>query len=244
MNSYSADVTVSSDSSYGDGGSFQKTIKGHLKLLKPNMYHITWGNDHPHAVWNNGKGAFYFFVNDIGQKFYGNPKMDRSNLDSAVGISSGITYTAPFLFFKEAKDIFSDLHNFHLIKSELLNNEDCTVIEASGDYIAKRIFWISKASNVMVQVETRRDSSIEKDPYAEELTDEKIKQSLSDSGRESTPENIAKLKELYAETRKTMQKMGNIKSITKEIFTQIQINSKIDIDSLEFVVPEGVPLGK
>ena len=243
LQSYSADVKVISDQVI-DAAPFKKTIKGRLQLLKPNFYNVGWGVDssaYPDAAWNSGGGDFIYFV-----KHYQKEKSALRNFYAAAGISSSISYTVPTLFFSKDENIFSQLQNFRLRDPEVIDDEDCHVVEAVGNLTPKIIFWISKERKIILQVEEHRDTRFGKDPYADldRLSDEEIKKMMIAYGEEQpTRERIKKWKESNARTAKEMANL-DVKGTTKEIFENIQINPKIEPASLEFSVPSNAVLEK
>ena len=236
MHSYSSDVHIVYDLVRGKEPD-KRIIKGNLKLLKPDLYNISWEEDsssgHSGAAWNSGRGPFSL----IGKDHYLTTKTNTLNLAAMTGVSSRITYTLPFLFFKEDNNVFADLKSFRMVNSETINNDDCFVIEASNADIPKILFWISKNRKVILQIEEHEqaNTSNKAEANSTELSDEEIKVLLTaNDGKEPTPEIIKKTKELMSKA--AVEREGTI----KEIFENIQINSNIETQSLSVPIPEGV----
>jgi len=184
-----------------------------VRLAKPDLYRIEWSQmitdsyTQKGAAWSSGQGDFLLLA---GKKQSIQGGMDMA-LASATGVSGGVASTLPPLFFQRQTNQFQSLGNLSLLPEEKIGNDLCYVV--SGDVNGQKlIFWIARDYSLK-----QKKMVLGGEMKMPAMTDEDIKKALSTTGQETTPEAIARMREMMKSVQAMSSKMKG--SITEKYET-------------------------
>jgi hypothetical protein len=209
-----------------DTGSMGTVTTFSIRLAKPDLYRVEWSQAisatqaQKGAVWCSGKGDFILLA---GKERAVEGGMDMA-LATATGVSGGVAYTLPPVFFQRKTNELQGLGNPVLLPEEKIGDESCYVLsgELNGQ---KLILWITK--DYLLKQKRHVLGGEMKMP---EMTDEDIKKALSMTGQATTPEAIANMKT----TMKSMQAMtSKMKGSITEKYETFQANPAMTRESFE-----------
>ncbi len=184
-----------------DTGQAGKVTTFSVRLAKPDLYRIEWSQmisdsfTQKGAAWCSGQGDFLWLA---GKKQPIPGGMDMA-LAAATGVSGGVASTLPPVFFQRQTNALKSLQNLSLLPEEKIGDDLCYVV--SGDLNGQTmIYWITKDYSLK-----QRKLVLGGAMKIPEMTDEDVKKALSMTGQETTPEAIARMKEMV----KSMQAMSS-----------------------------------
>ena len=241
MKTYVDHGTVVIDMETAHGPVHQKTDFS-LKLKMPDRYLIAWSteSDRPAqseagALWNEGDQPYLYLG---ATNAYAKVGSDELAISLAVGASGGSAMTVPALFFPQANKLVSlaRLKKPVIEKIEAVAGDPCYVVTGTGRSSSKQRFWISKAHGWLVQYQRVLDPPPE-GLEMPALTDAQLEQSLRDMGREATPANVKKLRDVWQRSQETLHNM-KITGVSTETHLDISSPDLLDRD-FHFAPPDG-----
>lgn len=149
-------------------------IKFTMLLKKPNLYKIVWGEpivstsslDVVSAVWSDGDHPYIYLGN---RGFSEEQTSDRLALAGATGISWGIAFHIPslfFAFFDEDPPVSLGIENWQYIDEDVVDGEECYVMGLYRNNDSEQLFWVSKERHLIIKIARKSEF------YAEAQQDE------------------------------------------------------------------------
>jgi predicted Ser/Thr protein kinase len=232
-------VSIQSPASGGVADALEKSFS--LNLARPEFYRVQWTYEVKglgmlsSAAWSAGDGHKISTYGKV------TTYLNREQtLAAATGVSGGVAFTVPGLFFKdEGRGLDKLLTNATMLPEESVGADICYVV--SGDNHAyKYTLWITKKDLFLKQLRTAHDPISDKgtSPRGEQLTDETLRKIIKMNGQEGTPEEIGKLRK-QMESGRQRAEAGQRTSTTT--FESIAANDLLIKEDFEFTVPAAVP---
>jgi len=243
LDSYSATGIVLSEID-SNGTKINLTTSFSIKLKKPNLYQITWDqknsgmpdSSQPGAVWNTGTQPYVY----LGiAKAYSKISNDEMALSAATGISDGVAFTIPSLFLKQEATPFSRFSEFRLIGTEVVEGEECYIINGSSPVSKNESFWVSKKSYLIRKHARALDQSGGSGEILK-MTDQDLDAAIKAMGQEVTAASKEAMKKMMKEAQEMMSK-SNVKGMVTELHIKMSM-PKLVAGDMAFKVPEGTAL--
>ncbi len=203
---------------------FKSTYSFTIKLGRPNLYLVKWEQklvsafsiSSEGAVWNAGDGDYLLL---LGQK--SKPQNAEMALASATGVSGGAAATIPSLFFNMPWGNIKSMQGLSQTGEEKIDGDDCYIISGKLANMKHKL-WISKQTFLIRQKQHIFNGEEIKPPS---LSDEDIKTSLKAMGKDTNPEEIAKMRETMQSANRMASKIKA--GSTTEIYLDIKIDEAI-----------------
>ncbi len=189
LETYQGEGRVESEIDIGRGNMKLKTSFS-LQLQKPNLYKIIWKQDissefqQSGAVWNRSSQPFLYMKS---LNAYSKLDNDLAALSTATGISGGVAFTIPSVFFpflQKQQSPFAHLLDPTLEKIESVAGEDCFVISGSSKLSQQETYWIS-TKRYLIRQYSRKHLLHGKDSYPHEEGSLSIEAVMDDLDRGS-----------------------------------------------------------
>ena len=232
---------------FNHGGKvFRSSLNFSILLKKPNGYHITWAQDHPHlkkiawqeAAWNTGAQAYVYNKSANG---YMKIPSDLGHLQWQAMREIVRTSIIPelfFAFFPENNLQISRLKDPVVKGRDAIEGEQCYVLQGRDSNMVVT-YWVS-TDNFFIRQHTFLAHNPNGQENDFEASDEEAKKLLRSRGLEFTKERIEKFT-LLLKIRKINMQNRRTQVITTDHFSAISSPAVSEHD-LQFAVPEGIPL--
>ena len=227
------------------GETYTITVRFSLTLKKPNLYRITWEEDHPPyyfnsqgAAWNAGVQP-YLYLQSL--QAYMKVPTDLAALNTVAGVSKGATYLIPQLFFpfySPNNTRLEGLEEPRITGIEEIQGERCFVLTGGNDGLMVT-YWISVERYLIrqyVHVEDLKKGT----ETIKKMTDKEVEQSLRSLGVEPTEIKKREVKDAFELTSKIRSK-NHTQIVATHYFSHISL-PVLTSEDLVFAVPEGIPL--
>lgn len=215
-----------------------------IRLGRPNRYRIVWQarsgdlseSFHNGAVWSDGSQPYLYMA---AMKAYAPVHGDEFALASATGISGGVAFTIPVLFFPDMIDghsTGSDLRSPALEGVHEVAGRSCYLIQGSSEVSREERLWI--ATDTFHLVRYARSMEPPDGGYEmPEFTDEELEDTLIAMGREVNEENMKQMRAMMDSASTSMAQM-EITGESVETYAGIR---HPDLEDADFVyqLPEG-----
>lgn len=200
-----------------------------LKLKKPNLYRITWthadsmgSGKQQSAVWNAGKQP-YLFMSVMNA--YEMQADDEAALSAATGISNGLTFTIPNLFFDifdPSSAVFSDLIQPQVKGIEKLDGTACYVLSGPSRMSRQETYWID-VEDYLIRQYQRNLEPPEGGYQFPDFSDEEWEaaaEGLTPEEREQHRETIRQAKAIIEQSRQSVEAM-EMKGFVTQVYDLI-----------------------
>jgi hypothetical protein len=210
----------------------QQTLKSifTIKMGRPNLYCIEWNENVGTAiskagnVWSVGDGSQGLIL--------GMEKSFEQPLRALIATASNMGRIQFSIFFDTSLNELRQLRDLSQRQDEQLEGLDCYVISGRL-FNVDHTFWISKKDFLIRRQKSVSGGDGRPVEQGKKVSDEEIKEVLSASDAEGTPEEIAKLRAVLAHARETAAK---VKVTRTETYRNIVLDEPI---SREEFVPGG-----
>lgn len=240
IDTYYSEITTIWDIDKGKNNISQFKSSCYLKMKKPNLYLVVWGQKSwlalpDGAVWHNGKKSYLYH-----QSHNAYEEINDFEIALALAFSSSnwVSYNIPFLFLSGLKTFDSTiarLKRFNLEKFRINDQNGFYVIFGESNISKMEIFWISKKdfliSRYLRSFNWGKDN--EKEPFPK-LTDQYLEYALKATGRKISDKKKKSM---------SMFLTGNVFWVYRRLngtLTEIHENinmPKLEKDDFNFKVP-------
>jgi hypothetical protein len=194
-----------------DGTESEVTVRFCMRLARPDFYRIVWTQRQDFAqstvgaLWNAGGGPALYLED---RQAYSTLPSDEVAFSAAAGMSMGVAYLIPMLFFGIG-DGPSFLQRLEAIEDHgpaTLEERACRILSGTLPSGVRYRLWIAEDLPEIVQIENVLGGKTS-NAVLPELTAEKRSAVLQRMGLPDTPENRTKVKELMARARAVMRRL-------------------------------------
>ena len=238
--------SITEGTKFDRGGEiYTMTMRFSLTLKKPNLYLITWEEDHPPyffnmkgAAWNAGSQPYLY---EESLKGYMKVPTDIVALRTVANVSKGATYLIPELFFQfynPNNTRLEGLEEPRITGIEEVQGERCFVLTGGYDDLAVT-YWISVERYLIRQYLQVQDLGKGTEPI-EKMTDKEAEKSLRALGVEPTEVRKREEKDAFELISKIKNK-HHTRIVATHYFSDISLPS-LTAEDFVFAVPEGIPL--
>jgi RNA polymerase sigma factor (sigma-70 family) len=199
------------------------TTTSTTKLQRLNLYRLGWKQSlnsvamSTGVAWSDG-AADYWVMGPVGQATESKPEKSKDMQGAMIGATEAsggwLASAIPELFFNKSwGGVLSSAEIFKRQKDEAVNGFDCYVLTGvinKKDHDTAKLessatVWIGKKDNLIHKTHVVMKPIVM--ATTPEVTDEQIKKVLEMQNKPATPEAIAELRPLIAETVKQTQKL-------------------------------------
>jgi hypothetical protein len=199
-----------------------------VRLAKPDWYRIEWSQvitaayTNKGAAWSSGNGHF---ISLAGKKRSIEGGMEMA-LASATGVSGGVAFTLPPVFFQLRTNELQSLGNLAQLPEEKIGDEVCYVVSGNLTSGQKLILWITEDYWLR-----QKRMVLGGEMKMPDMSDDDIKKAMATLGQEATPEAIARMRDMMKSAKAMSSSMKG--SITEKYET-IQANPSVTKESFDY----------